>query len=262
MSAPHRARTRTVALAACCLAGLACFLGACASAVPDPLEALLSCHDQAVGGDALRARQAIFQRIEIVEPAFTLEGRYRARRTGRMRIDVFAEDGTRVFSEGLDGEHPWQLHQDQAEPERVDEAAAAALRHGLEQPGRFWSLADMPGNGHALELLEPETVDGTAYQVVKLTLSDGFETWYWVDAETCLIDRSRNFRAFHPDLDPERTWIESRFEGFERRGGALGATRVRNVDLASGEILGTTTVLETVIDPEIDEGVFSGSTMP
>lgn len=227
----------------------ALLLAASASAGAErTLDELLACHDAAVGGDALRAVQKLEVEIDIAEPGFNLRGRYRATRAGQVRIDIFAGEN-RVFSEGWDGQQAWQLAKEATEPGIVSAEGAAALRHGLEQPGHFWTLADMRRNGHQLELNGREERGGTTYYVLELTLSDGFKNWYWVHPETCQIERNRNFRSFHPDLDPKRKWIETVFEDFRTEAGITKARRSRNVDLDTSDTLGTTTVLKIDLKP-------------
>jgi len=212
-------------------------------ASPDAdLASLLACHDSAVGGPTLRAVVAVEYELEITEPGFTVQGRYRATRSGEARIDITA-GGERVFSEGWDGNAGWQLPQGATDPVPTSEEGAAALRHGLEQPGHLWTLADMPSNGHTVEWAELDGEDRSGARVLKLTLADGFESWYWLDPASCLITRSRNFRAFHPDVDPERKWTETVFTDVEVRDGVTRAMTTFNVDLMTGDTIGRTRLL-------------------
>jgi hypothetical protein len=222
---------------------------------PDPsLEWLLACHDRAVGGPALRAAQRVEYDLSMEEQGMSLHGRYRAVREGtggRMRIDVFSGK-TRVFSEWWDGKNAWQLPQDATEPvvSRVD--GSEALRHGLEQPGHLWTLADMQKNGHSVALEGRDTIGGVGYQVVKLTLADGFTNWYWLNPTTCHIERTRNFRAFHPDQDAKRKWIETVFDDFRTVQGVARPYRERTLDLATGGTISTGRILALRLDPPFD----------
>lgn len=228
------------------------------------LEALLRCNDRAVGGELLRNLDSLEYELHIEEPSFTVRGIYEARRTGEMRIDVFDRD-RRVFSEWLSGDGvAWQLSAGAEEPERASASGAAALRHGLELPGRFWTLADMTCRGHEVEITARDTIDGIDYAVFRVTLDDGFQTWLWLNPETCLIERSRNFRAFHPDVDPEKLWTQSVYDRFEKVDGLMLARRTRTIDLATGETLGTTTLVRAVHtfrteEPNEPESVSSSS---
>jgi hypothetical protein len=168
-----------------------------------------------------------------------------------MRINV-SVNGQRVFSEGRDGSGAWELPQGAPEPKAASPEGAAALRHGVEQPGHFWTLADMPKNGHAVELAEREEVEGADAYVVKLTLNDGFESWYVLHPETCLVLRTRSFRAYHPDLDPKKKWVETLHEDYRSVSGVRRAFRTRDVDRATDKTVGTTRVVEVLHDPHFD----------
>lgn len=229
-------------------------LGAAQPAHDSTLDRLLACHDRAVGGSALRALQRVEYDLSIEEPGMSLRGRYRAARSGtggRMRIDVYA-DSTRVYSEWWDGRQAWQLPQDATEPLASKVDGSEALRHGLEQPGPLWTLADMARNGHTVALEGRDTIGGVAYHVVKLTLADGFTSWFWVSPSSCRIERSRNFRAFHPDQDATRKWTETRFDDFRAAGGVTRPYRDRTVDVATGRTIGTNRILAVRLDPPFD----------
>jgi hypothetical protein len=219
---------------------------------------LLACHDRAVGGPALRALQRVEYDLSIEEPGMSLRGRYRAARSGtsgRMRIDVYA-DSVRVYSEWWDGRQAWQLPQDATQPTPSKAEGSEALRHGLEQPGHLWTLADMARNGHTVALGGRDTIGGVAYYVVKLTLADGFTSWYWLNPSTCRIERSRNFRAFHPDQDATRKWTETRFDDFRVVQGVTRPHRDRTLDLATGRTIGTNRILAVRLDPPFDPDSF------
>jgi hypothetical protein len=217
----------------------------------DPaLDSIVACNDRAVGGPALRRVNRVEYDISIDEQGMSLRGRYRAVREGtggRMRIDVFAGD-TRVYSEWWDGRQAWQLPQGAPAPVLSKVEGSEALRRGLEQPGHLWTLADMPRNGHRLALEGHDTVAGVAYHVVKLTLADGFTNWYFVNAATCQIERSRTFRAFHPDQDTTKTWVEAVFDDFRTTRGVTRPYRDRTLDPATGKVIATSRVLAARFD--------------
>jgi hypothetical protein len=203
------------------------------------LTDLLACNDRAIGGDALRQQQLVEFDLEIVEPSFEVDGFFVAARDSAVSIDIFA-DGERVFSEGWDGSAGWQLQQGATEPVPTSEAGAAALRHGLEQPGHLWTLQDMVKNGHTVELVTDLGQEDPGTRLVKLTLRDGFESWYRIDYTNCHVVAKRDFRAFHPDVDSEERWIESRFEDFRSQDGVTRAWTTLDVDVVTGETVGRT----------------------
>ena len=84
---------------------------------------------------------------------------------------------------------------------------------------------------------------------MKLTLADGFINWYWVNRSSCQIERSRNFRAFHPDQDATRKSIETVFEDFRTVRGVTRPHRDRTIDMATGQTIGTSRILALRFDP-------------
>jgi hypothetical protein len=226
---------------------------------PFSLAELLDCHDAAVGGDAVRRIERVEYDLRIQEPSFEVDATYVATRQGTARIDIFA-DGERVFSEGWDGEVGWQLRQGEVTPEPNSAEGAAALRHGIEQPGHLWTLRDMAGHGHSIREDPADTMDPAVVtdreaatdpggeadreadadpglRGVHLTLADGAESWYGLDTASCLVTRTRDFRAFHPDVDPGKTWIETRFADFRETDGVVRAWSTYSIDLATGDTI-------------------------
>jgi hypothetical protein len=223
------------------------------------LDALLACADRAAGGDSLRARADVTYVLDIVEPAFHAVGRYRATRSGTARIDIFV-DSVRVFSEGWEWGAGWDQRGGDA-PRRtvIPPASGSALRHGIEQPGHLWTLADMTRNGHAIVIAGRDTIGGLPYAVLRVTLADGFNVWYWVNPTTCLIERNRNFRAFHPDLDSTRAWTETRFSDYRATRGVVKPWLSTTVEVPSGKVLGTTRVVSLTYDDSTAAGVIQRS---
>lgn len=234
------------------LAGAAC---AGAGEARPSLEQILQCNAKAAGAGALAELDTVEYRLEITEPGFTVQGHYRATRDGRVRIDIHAEGG-RVFAEGLHDGRAWMWQRGDERAKQGSDKGAAALRHGIEQPGHFYALIHMADEGHQVELAGRETADGRTYDVVAVTLADGFQQWYWVARESCLVERKRSFRAFHPDMDPTETWVETRNSDFRVIDGVTRAFLSENVELATGEVLGATRVLAYVPNPSLKAGEF------
>lgn len=220
------------------------------------LAEVIERHTAAVGGEAaLDSVRGLRVELRIIEPEFVVDGVYRAVRGGRMRIDVYA-GGERVFTEALDGARAWQMGADSATVREADEKATAALWHGTQFPGNLLYLRDMEARGHRLELVRRDTVQGVAYHVLRLTLSDGFASDWYVHPDTWLIERRRDVRALHPDLDPTEQQLETRWDDFRPVGGVLRAFRSWQVDLASGDTLQRTRVERIVVNPELSDDVF------
>lgn len=242
------------------------FLAGCAvplllhgfSASAADLESILDGNHEAHGGDAYARIESIRVELLISEPTYEVRGIYRATREGLVRMDIFAGK-TRVFSEGLNPVCAWSWSPRQPAQERgacVGDAEAAALRHGVELPGLFHTLRDVRDRGAEVRLVgSVGSASGPEWQL-RVTLEDGFSRDYFVDQASYEITRARAFRAFQPATDPTEVLIETRFESPHRVEGILRFQRQVNVNVNSGDVLGTTTVLDLEFNPDITAETF------
>src|SRR5947207_2373239 len=170
---------------------------------PTTVDEVIERHIKAMGGrSAVEAIQSIEFDLHITDPTFEVDGTYFAARPGKMRIDVKA-GGEHVFTEAFDGQKGWQW-----EGKGSAQKATAALRHGVELPGKLFGLHELKARGHRIELAERENIDGIQYYVLRLTLNDGYSTTLYVDPKTWLITRRRDVRPLHVVVDQTPTTIE------------------------------------------------------
>jgi hypothetical protein len=222
---------------------------------PSTVDEVIERNTQAMGGRAtLEAIHSIEFDLHIHDPGFEVDGIYRAARPGRMRIDV-AADGKHVFTEAFDGQRGWQWS-GKGDPVAASPKATAALRHGVELPGKLFGLHELRQRGHRIDLTGREKVDGIDYFVLRLTLSDGYETSLYVDPKTWLITRRRDVRPLHVDIDPTPTTIETRFSDFRKIGGVVFPFSNTDTDLKTGKILEQTSVREIKLNPDFDQTIF------
>ena len=91
---------------------------------PLTVDQVIERNTQAMGGRAaIEAVKSIEVDLHIVDADVEVDGRYRAARPGRMRIDVLA-GGKHVFTEAFDGDRGWQW-----KGAAVEEASPKATRH-------------------------------------------------------------------------------------------------------------------------------------
>lgn len=235
------------------LVGLA---GPAPTALAGRLDTILACNAAALGGMAtLAGVDTLRFDLDIRELEFAVMGRYVASRDGTMRIDIFA-DGEQVFSEGLSDGRAWQWT-----PGGLTEAGpegAAALRHGIEAPGRFWTLGQLRDRGLQVEWLESGPHARSREWQLRLTRADGSQFDYFIDRFSCLPTREVSHRALHPDADPtviaiETSWREPfTVDGVVR----FRVSEQRNLD--SGEWLGTTRIVDVTQNLDLAEGYFTG----
>ena len=219
------------------------------------VDQLIERNVEAVGGRAaLEAIHSIRVDLHIVDPDFEVDGAYLAARPGRMRIDITA-DSQHVYTEAFDGTRGWQW---KGKGEPVDESptATAALRHGVELPGKLFGLCELRSRGHRIELAGREKVEGINYHVLRVTLSDGYSTALYLDPDSWLITRRRDVRPLHPDIDPTPTMIENKMSDFRRVGDLLYPFASTDTDLATDKVLEKTTVRTITLNPAFAPSVF------
>ncbi len=212
---------------------------------------------QAMGGRlAIEAVKSIEVNLHIVDPGFEVVGKYRAARPARMRIDVMG-GGKHVYTEAFDGQRGWQWKGQGTTIEQESPKATAALRHGVELPGKLFGLHEQRQRGHRVDLAGREKIDGIDYYAVRLTLNDGFTTTLYVDPRNWLITRRRDVRPLHVDVDPTPTTIESRFSDFRKVDGVLFPFASTDTDIATGKVLETTRIHSIKLNLQFDPTIFS-----
>ena len=235
------------------LIALCCALNGCGPASLT-VDQVIERNTQAMGGrSTIEAVQSIEVDLHIIDADVEVDGKYRAARPGRMRIDVIA-GGKHVFTEAFDGDRGWQWKG--AGVEEASPKGLAALRHGVELPGKLFGLHELRQRGHRVDLAKRETIDGTQYYPLRITLTDGFTTTLYVDASSWLTTRRRDVRPLHVDLDPTPITIESRFSDFRRVNGVLFAFASADTDLATDKVLETITVRSVKVNPRLDPAIF------
>jgi hypothetical protein len=153
---------------------------------PLTVDEVIERNTKAMGGRAaIEAVKSIQVDLHIVDPGFEVDGTYRAARPGRMRIDVVA-GGKRVFTEAFDGQRGWQWKGEGKEQEEATPKATAALRHGVELPGKLFGLHEVRQRGHQINQVTREKIDGVNYYVLRLILSDGYTTNLYIDPKNSL----------------------------------------------------------------------------
>lgn len=213
-------------------------------------NALLTCNSEATGGEALQSVQMLTYQLEIEEPTFKARGIYRVRRTGAVRIDVFMQS-ERVMSEGWDEQGGWLLPQGSDAPTEASPEGEANLRHGFELPGHLWTLEDVERRGHKVTYVGMESRGKASYHVFEVELADGHRGWYLLNPDTCLVERSRDFRSFHPDMGTETSWIETIYEDFREVSGVVKPHVRRNIDYATGDTLSVTLVKDIEVHRQV-----------
>jgi hypothetical protein len=219
------------------------------------LQDVLTLYTQAVGGkEAIEKVRAVEMHLTIQEPEFTVDAIYKADRNIRMRIDIYAGE-KRVFTEGFDGKNGWQMGEDgKAKDASAD--GSAALRNGIFLPGKLFGLHELTGLGHRIDYDGRQEIENISYHVLKVTMASGMETFLLIHPETGRIERTRDVKALHPDVDPTKKLTESTNSDFRKINGVLFAFKGVRKNLKTGETVQTTTLKEVKINPKFDDSTF------
>ena len=216
---------------------------------------------RASGGiSAAPAIPALAYHIHIKEATYEADGTYLVDRKGRMRIDLYMGD-KRVYTECYDGTRGWQMDGDGKVAESSVEGTKA-LWHGTQYPGQILALAELPQHGHRIEISGHERVDGVDYDVLKLTMRDGFETYRYVNRKTGRIERSRDVRAPHPDIDAKRRPLDTAWSDFRKVDGVVRSFTETQTDLQTGKWNQTATVKSIRTLPVLADALFVAGSPP
>jgi hypothetical protein len=226
-----------------------------AHAAPDKTGEIIRQVTQAAGGQtAARAIPALLYQLHIKEATFEVDANYFVDRRGRMRVDVYAGD-KRVFTECYDGKKAWEMDGDGTAKE-ASASGRAALWHGTQYPGQILDLSELPAHGHKVAFVGTEKVGGVDFDVLQLTMSDGFVTFRYVDPETHWIVRGRDFRAPHPDIDSKKITVETIWSDWRAVDGVMRPFKSVQSDLASGQWQQTATVKSIRRLPALPDSLF------
>lgn len=218
------------------------------------LETIFQNHVQAMGGHtAVTNLHSLKAEFHLIEPTFAVDGIYCATRDGRMRVDIFAE-GVRVFSEGLDGKQGWQLPQGETASVPTSPAGTAALLNGIEN--QLFGLHELEARGHSVALIGQRAVNNLDYFVIQLVYANGTTLQRYINPSNWLIERSREKKALHPDVDPTEAVIETIFLDFRSVNGLLRSFHETQTDLSTGQLLQTTQTNNLTINPDLPPTYF------
>lgn len=241
------------------LAGLATSMALPALAADSdlPLEEIIARHTRARGGAAaLDALQTQAVDLEIVEKGAVVNAQYRCNKSPAYRIDIF-DHGKHVFCEGLDRNGPWIWPGDAPKAKQgVPEGKVSGLT-GIQF--NLYGLHAFSGLGHKLSSDGRETLSGVNYYVVRVDLKGGYPTFLYIDPQTWMIARRRDFRPNHPDMNPAKQRLETQFTDFRPVGGVMSAYLQHQVDLASGKINQVIVVNSMAYNPKLDAKMFDRS---
>ena len=220
-----------------------------------PLDEIIERNTDAMGGrGAIEVIRSVQIELHIKDPSFEVDGTYYATRPGKMRIDVSVR-GKHVFTEAFDGRNGWQW-EGKGEQKPATEKATAALRHGVELPGKLFGLHELPARGHKMKSIGREQIDSVNYYVLRLILNDGYAVSLYIDPNSWLVTRRRDVRPLHVDVDPRPTTIEQISSDFHDVDGVKFPFATAETDLNTGKLLESTITKSVRINPTLPPTLF------
>lgn len=218
------------------------------------LEKIIENHTTAIGGfEAVEEIKSLQIAFHLIESSYQLDGLYTADRTSRMRVDIFS-DNKRVFSEGFNGSFGWQLPQMAEECLPTSPEGTKALLHGIDN--QLFGLHELQDRGYHLEFVGQEKLENTIFYVVNVKYADGYSLQRFINPDSWLIERSREQKALHPDIDPIQVVVETQYSDFRRVNSLLRSFCEVQTNLSTGEILQSTTIKKLVPNPNLPPNFF------
>lgn len=170
-------------------------------------------------------------------------------------IEGYDSLGAVTYAEGYDGRQAWEQTRQDSARRPVTGRAEVALRRVPQWPGNIAPLYRVGEFGDSLALEGVDSLDGDRYYRVRLTLRDGFERWYFVNATTYRIDRARDVRELHAN-DGDTRVIETLFTDYRPVEGYWFPFTVIERDLQTGKTLSARTMLGIFPGVDIADSLF------
>jgi hypothetical protein len=234
-------------------AGLLSSWASGASAQGLDLAALLDSNAVAMGG---RARLDTLRSVVTLRTPTSLTS---LRLPHFVLVEGYDTAGAISYAEGYDGRMAWEQTRTDVGRRVVAGRAEVALRRVVQWPNNVIPLYRVGEYGGRLLLEGVETDAGESRYRVRLTLPDGFERWYFVNARTFRIDRARDTRELHANDGHVRT-IETVFTDYRDVNGYWFPFTVFERDAATGERLFGRTVLGIWPNVPLPDSLFGAGT--
>jgi hypothetical protein len=174
-------------------------------------------------------------------------------------VEGYDTAGAISYAEGYDGRVSWEQTRTDSSRRPVTGQATVALRRVVQWPNNVLPLYRVGEYGGRLVLEGVEADAGDSAYRLRLTLPDGFERWYFLDAKTFRIDRARDTRELHANDGRVRT-IETVFADYREVNGYWFPFTVFERDAVTGERLFGRTVLGIWPNVPLPDSLFGPGT--
>ena len=170
-----------------------------------------------------------------------------------MRIDIYAGD-ERVFTEALNPEGGWQLHQGASVGIDLSPDGEKVLKRGLI--GNLHALYELPDLGYELQFNGLVSRDDADFWRIDITAPDGFTKRLLFDPNSYMLVRELECSALHPDIDSTEECFETIHSDTTSVEG-ITYSLTSHKYIADTKVLVQTTVIDNVeINPDLEEALF------
>lgn len=231
-------------------------IAACEKEEQMDLKTIVERHTEARGGAAaLEGVNALEVRRRVTEGKRQLSTSYTATRDGRMRFDVFADDGRLVLSQGNDGQTAWQRKGALGEAEEMPEWALAAVKRSLRL--NLYSLHELAASGTEITLADSQKVAGLMHWVLDTTDPDGYKRRLFIHPYTYLVSRVQEQGPLNPERETYATDLDTYYTEFRDVDGVLFSFKSETFNESSGEELQKTDATDILVNPDFDPAIFA-----
>nr|QQZ49020.1 hypothetical protein JKL49_17535 [Phenylobacterium glaciei] len=85
-------------------------------------------------------------------------------------------------------------------------------------------------------------------------MRDSYETYLYVSPVTWMIERRRDYRAFHPDVDQTKVFAEKQYSDFRWVAGIKTPFKEQQVNWKTGALVNSTIVNSLFYNPTTEPG--------
>jgi len=216
---------------------------------PGSADALVARVVRAMGGaEAIANIRSLASYGHYVEPGYDLLIPARVLKM-RPHFRVVGDAAARGRAEGFDGAS-WEFSRGKVV--RSSGEADAATRRGAEFDYPF---IDWKRKGHQIRLGEPRTFGGTDFEVLLVTLADGWALEYWIDPKSSLPTYSRKAMPLHAVGEPIEYLVS--WSDWRDVGGVLTPHTMLERRLSNGALVSATIWDSVTVNPPLRPSDFA-----
>jgi len=230
------------------------FLAACAD-TPPSLNELMRLHITEMGGQTVNQLSTVEFIGIYSENENDFEIKAIRKRGEFMYNEIRDKTGALVYTQGYDGQFAWEKKASDEMKKLVLGKPKSTIYHNSQLPGGhpFKHIYTLMENGHKIAYLRQEKVEQQNYFVLLITLADGFQSEYFMNADNYRIERYRF------DSDAKCSTIEVVFDDFRIINGMLFSFSNIRKELETGKVISTLKWDNIKINKNFSDKIFSAS---